>query len=41
MRDFERFAELAFETYGDRVKHWLTHNEVGFRGQAICMSYGC
>ena len=25
--DFERFATVLFENYGDRVKHWLTINE--------------
>lgn len=27
--DFVRFAKIAFETYGDRVKYWSTLNEQG------------
>ena len=26
--DFARFASLCFERFGDRVKHWITINEV-------------
>ncbi|WWD22919.1 hypothetical protein CI109_107414 [Kwoniella shandongensis] len=25
--DYTRYAKLCFETFGDRVKHWLTFNE--------------
>jgi beta-glucosidase len=25
--DYEHYARIAFKTYGDRVKHWLTFNE--------------
>ncbi|KAJ1547298.1 hypothetical protein HK096_003529, partial [Nowakowskiella sp. JEL0078] len=25
--DFQRYAEVCFERFGDRVKHWLTFNE--------------
>jgi beta-glucosidase len=28
MQDWERYAALVFDTFGDRVKHWITHNEV-------------
>lgn len=28
MQDWERYAALVFGTFGDRVKHWITHNEV-------------
>lgn len=26
-RDFERFAKVCYERFGDRVKHWITLNE--------------
>lgn len=26
--DFERYSRVCFEAFGDRVKHWITHNEV-------------
>jgi beta-glucosidase len=28
-KDFERFARVIFAHLGDRVKHWITLNEVG------------
>ena len=28
LEDFERYATLCFAEFGDRVKHWITHNEV-------------
>ncbi|WOO88581.1 glycoside hydrolase family 1 protein [Mollicutes bacterium LVI A0078] len=27
VQDFKRYAEIVFERYGDRVKHWVTLNE--------------
>jgi beta-glucosidase len=29
VRDFEAYARRLFERLGDRVKHWITFNEVG------------
>lgn len=26
-QDFQDYAELLFDTFGDRVKHWITFNE--------------
>jgi len=26
-KDFERYARLCYERFGDRVKHWITLNE--------------
>ena len=26
-KEFARYAELCFEKFGDRVKHWMTFNE--------------
>ena len=33
LADFERHATLCFAEYGDRVKHWISHNEV--RGESL------
>jgi len=30
VRDFVAYADLLFERLGDRVKHWITINEVSF-----------
>ena len=38
MLDFERYVDLMFETLGDRVKHWITHNEVGSKGMKCVRS---
>ncbi|ORX36246.1 beta-glucosidase 1A [Kockovaella imperatae] len=27
LADWERYADLCFKEFGDRVKHWITHNE--------------
>jgi beta-glucosidase len=29
VKDFGAFAELLFQRFGDRVKNWITINEVG------------
>jgi hypothetical protein len=29
VEDFKAYAKLLFERYGDRVKNWITLNEVG------------
>jgi len=26
--DYEHYARICFAAFGDRVKHWITHNEV-------------
>lgn len=29
LEDYEHYASVCFDAFGDRVKHWITHNEVG------------
>jgi beta-glucosidase len=35
-KDFSRFAELLFERFADRVKFWITFNEVGGSFSSTC-----
>ena len=46
MLDFDRYVGLMFETFGDRVKHWITHNEVssivkGYVGERLTEERSC
>jgi beta-glucosidase len=31
--DYEHYARICFAAFGDRVKHWITHNEVRETGR--------
>lgn len=35
-KDFERYAKLCYERFGDRVKHWITLNEPWIVSIFVC-----